>query len=64
MVASFSRETHSFYRIIKGLAEVPFEGILIEVYKGTITKQNKKLRHIGHSTSSIGSHFPPKLLVH
>ena len=25
-----------FYKIINGLAEVPFKGILIEVYKGTI----------------------------
>ena len=24
-----------FYKIINGLAQVPFEGVLIEVYKGT-----------------------------
>ena len=52
-----------FYKIINSLAEVPFEGILVEAYKGTRTKQNKKLREIGHSTSSKVSHFQPKLLV-
>ena len=35
------------YKIIKGLAEVPFEGILIEEYKDTRIKQNKTLRQIG-----------------
>ena len=51
------------YKIINGLAEISFEGICIEVYKDTRTKQNKTLRQIGHSTSSMVSHFPPKLLI-
>ena len=51
------------FKIINGLAEVSFAGILIEVYKDTMTKQNKKLRHIGHLPSSIISHITPKLLV-
>ena len=50
-----------FFKIINVLAEVPFEDILIEAYKGTRPKQNKKLTQIGHSN---GSHFPPKQLVH
>ena len=45
------------YKIINGLAEVPFEGILIEAYKGIRTIQNKTLRQIGRSTSSMVSHF-------
>ena len=40
-------------KIIHGLAEVTFEGILIKVYMGIITKQKKTLRQIGHSTSSM-----------
>ena len=36
------------YKIINGLAEVPFESIFIEAYKGTKTKQNKKLGQIGN----------------
>ena len=47
--------------LIKGLR---FEGILIEAYKGTKTKQNKKLRQADHSTSSMVRHFPPKLIMH
>ena len=53
-----------FYKIINGLAEVLFEGILIDAHRGTRTKHNKKLRLIGHSSSSMVSHFPPELLVH
>ena len=25
-----------FYKVINGLAQVPFEGVLVEAYKGTI----------------------------
>ena len=38
------------YKIINGLAQVPFEGVLIEVHKDTRRKHNMKFRHIGHST--------------
>ena len=40
VVASFSKETRLivFYKIINGLAQVPFESILIEAYKGTRRK--------------------------
>ena len=52
-----------FYKIINGLAEVPFEGI--EAYKDIKTKQNKSLRQISHSTSSmVYQSFSDKLLVH
>ena len=29
-----------FYKIINGLAQVPFEGVLVEAYKGTRRKHN------------------------
>ena len=47
-----------FYKIINGLAQVPFEGVLVEVYKGIRRKHNMKFRQIGHTTSQYG------LLVH
>ena len=53
-----------FYTIINGLAEMPFECVLIEAYKGAISKHNKKLRHICHPTSHYGQLFSLKLLVH
>ena len=37
-----------FYKIINGLTQVPFECVLIEVYKGTRRKHNIKFRYIGH----------------
>ena len=37
-----------FYKIINGLAQVPFEGVLVEAYKGTRRKHNMKFRQIGH----------------
>ena len=40
-----------FYKIINGLAQVPFEGVLVEAYKGTRRKHNMKFRQIGHTTS-------------
>ena len=43
--------TFSFYKIINGLAHVTFEGVLVEVYKGTRRKHNMKFRQIGHTTS-------------
>ena len=33
-----------FYKIINGLAQVPFEGIIVEAYKGTRRKHNIKFR--------------------
>ena len=54
-----------FYKIINGLAQVPFEGVLVEAYKGTRKKHNMKFRQIGHTTSQYGqSFFSLKLLVH
>ena len=35
-----------FYKIINGLAQVPFEGVLVEAYKGTRRKHNMKFRQI------------------
>ena len=46
-----------FYKIINGLAQVPFEGILVEAYKGTRRKHNFKFRQIGHTTSQYGQSF-------
>ena len=48
------------YQIINGLSQVPFEGVLIEVYKGTRRKHNMKFRQIGHTTSLYGQSFSPK----
>ena len=45
-----------FYKIINGLAQVPFEGVLVEAYKGTRRKHSMKFRQIGHTTSQ--SFFP------
>ena len=46
-----------FYKIINGLAQVPFEGVLLEAYKGTKRKHNMKFRQIGHTTSQYGQSF-------
>ena len=46
-----------FYKIINGLAQVPFEGVLVEAYKGTRRKHNMKFRH---TTSQYGPSFFPK----
>ena len=46
-----------FYKIISGLAQVPFEGVLVEAYKGTRRKHNMKFRQIGHITSQYGQSF-------
>ena len=54
-----------FYKIINGLAQVPFEGVLVEAYKkGTRRKPSMKFRQIGHTTSQYGQSFSRKLLVH
>ena len=48
-----------FYKMINDLAQVPFEGVLVEAYKGTRRKHNMKFRQIGHTTSQYGqSCFP------
>ena len=64
MDASFSKETGLilFYKIINGLAQVPFEGVLVEAYKGTRRKHNMKFRQIGHTTSQYGQSFFPKTI--
>ena len=46
-----------FYKITNGLAQVPFEGVLVEAYKGTRRKHNMKRRQIGHTTSQYGQSF-------
>ena len=46
-----------FYKIFNGSAQVPFEGVLVEVYKGTRRKHNMKFRQIGHTTSQYGQLF-------
>ena len=53
-----------FYKIINGLAQVPFEGVLVEAYKGPRRKHNMKFRQNGHTTSQYGQSFPPKISVH
>ena len=45
-----------FHKIINGLAQVPFEGVLVEAYKVTRRKHSMKFRQIGHTTSQ--SFFP------
>ena len=61
MDASFSKETggSTYYILqkINGLAQVPFEGVLVEAYKGTTGKHNMKFRQIGHTTSQHGQSF-------
>ena len=48
-----------FYKIINGLAQVTFEGVLVESYMGTRRKHNMKFRQIGHTTSQYGQSFFP-----
>ena len=48
-----------FYKIINCLAQVPFEGVLVEAYKGTRRKHYMKFRQIGHTTSQYGQSFFP-----
>ena len=49
-----------FYKIINGLAQVPFDGVLVEAYKGTRRKHNMKFRQSGHTNSQYGQSFFPK----
>ena len=51
-----------FYKIINGLAQVPFEDVLVEAYKGTRRKHNMKFRQIGHTTNQCGQSFFPKTI--
>ena len=51
-----------FYKIINGLAQVPFEGVLVEAYKGTRRKHSMKFIQIGHTTSQYGQSFFPKTI--
>ena len=48
-----------FYKLINGLAQVPFEGVLVEADKGTRRKHNLKFRQIDHTTSQYGQSFFP-----
>ena len=41
---------------------LPFEGVLVEVYKGTRRKHSMKFRQIGHTTSQYGQSFFPKTI--
>ena len=51
-----------FDKIINGLAQVPFEGVLVEAYRGTRRKHNMKFRQIGHTSSQYGQWFSPKTI--
>ena len=51
-----------FYKIINNLSQVPFEGVLVEAYKGTRRKHNMKIRQIGHTTSQYGQPFFTKTI--
>ena len=53
-----------FYKIINGLAQVPFEGIHVKAYKGTRRKHSMKFRPISIQLASMDSRFSLKLLVH
>ena len=46
--------------IINGLAQVPFECVLVEAYTGIRRKHNMKFRQIGHTTSQYGQSVFPK----
>ena len=41
---------------------MPFEGVLVEAYKGTRRKHIKKFRQTGHRTSQYGQSFFPKTI--
>ena len=51
-----------FYKIINGLAQVHFEGVLVESYKGTRRRHNMKFRQIVHTTRQYGQSFFPKTI--
>ena len=50
------------YKIINGLTQVPFKGVLVEAYKGSRRNHNMKFRLIGHTTSQYGQSFFPKTI--
>ena len=64
--ASFSSRQEArlilFYKIVTGLAQVPFEGALVEEYKGTRRKHNMEFRQNGYTTSQYGQSFFPKTI--
>ena len=49
--------TYSILQNFNGLAQVPFEGGLVDAYKGTRRKHSMKFRQIGHTTSQYGQSF-------
>ena len=51
-----------FFKIINGLAPVPFEGVHVETYKDTRRKHNMKFGQIGYTTSQYGQSFFPKTI--
>ena len=50
------------YKIINGLSQMPFEGVIVEAYKGTRRKHNMPFIQIGHTTSQYGQSFFPKTI--
>ena len=42
-----------FTKLLTVLAQVPFEGVFVDVCKGTRRKHNMKFRQIGHTTSQL-----------
>ena len=49
-----------FYKIINGLAQVPFKGVLVEAYKGTRRKTQHKIKVI--QLPSMDSRFSLKTI--
>ena len=47
---------------MNSLAQVPFECVLIEEFKGTRRKHNMKFKQIGHTTRQYGQSFSPKTI--
>ena len=61
MAASFSKEDRRldllfFYTIINGLAQVPFEGVLVEAYKGTRRKHPRGAQCQSGGHSGVQAH--------
>ena len=53
-------DLYCFTKLLTVWHKWPFEGVLVEAYKGTRRKHNMKLRQIGHTTSQYGQSFFPK----
>ena len=49
----YSSSTYSVYKIINGFAQMPFEGVLVEAYKGT----RRNLDRLAIQLASIDSRF-------